>query len=158
MVNGITGLFRSDDMGANWVKINDDDHVWGNSHRIICADPRVFGRLYIGTEGRGILWGDTGTTAGPTNPSQLVVVTPEEPDPAFTVYPNPTENNFIIDLKNFGDAEVNIEVFTSKGQLVLKFRTREKLIDVNGMDLPAGIYLLRIRSEVMNKTVKVLKH
>jgi xyloglucan-specific exo-beta-1,4-glucanase len=52
------GVFRSDDMAATWVRINDDQHQWGNRYRCIAGDPRIYGRVYVGTDGRGILYGD----------------------------------------------------------------------------------------------------
>jgi photosystem II stability/assembly factor-like uncharacterized protein len=54
---GKRGIFRSVDGGAHWQRINDDAHQFGQiSH--IAGDPRVFGRVYIGTGGRGILYGE----------------------------------------------------------------------------------------------------
>ena len=55
---GQQGVFRSDDTGATWVRINDNQHQWGNRFRCIAGDPRIYGRVYIGTDGRGILYGD----------------------------------------------------------------------------------------------------
>jgi photosystem II stability/assembly factor-like uncharacterized protein len=52
------GVFRSDDAGANWVRINDDRNQWGNRYTCITGDPRVYGRVYVGTDGRGIFYGD----------------------------------------------------------------------------------------------------
>jgi len=52
------GLYRSDDTGATWVRINDAQHQWGNRFRCIAGDPRIYGRVYVGTDGRGILYGD----------------------------------------------------------------------------------------------------
>jgi hypothetical protein len=56
--NNVTGIFRSDDLGTNWVRINDDDHRYGNNPTELCGDPRIYGRVYFGTNGRGILYGD----------------------------------------------------------------------------------------------------
>jgi len=56
-VAGVEGLFRSDDSGAHWVRITDATHGFGQI-RCISGDPRVFGRVYFGTGGRGILYGD----------------------------------------------------------------------------------------------------
>ena len=52
------GLWRSTDGGANWVRINDDAHQWGLRYRAMTGDPRIFGRVYVATDGRGIFYGD----------------------------------------------------------------------------------------------------
>ncbi|WP_433179445.1 xyloglucanase [Actinoallomurus sp. CA-150999] len=57
-VGGVRGIFRSDDSGATWVRINDDAHQWGNIGAAITGDPRVYGRVYVGTNGRGVIYGD----------------------------------------------------------------------------------------------------
>ncbi|HZU85595.1 MAG TPA: xyloglucanase [Polyangiaceae bacterium] len=54
---GTSGFFRSDDGGVNWARINDDRHQFGQVGAIT-GDPRVYGRVYIGTGGRGILYGE----------------------------------------------------------------------------------------------------
>ena len=51
------GLFRSVDAGATWVRINDDQHQYGVISRVT-GDPRIFGRVYFATSGRGIIYGD----------------------------------------------------------------------------------------------------
>jgi len=51
------GFFRSDDQGATWIRVNDDAHQFGTIAEI-SGDPRVFGRLYVGTSGRGIVYAD----------------------------------------------------------------------------------------------------
>lgn len=53
-------IWRSDDQGATWLRLNDEAHQWGTRFRCLAADPRVFGRVYIGTDGRGILYGEPG--------------------------------------------------------------------------------------------------
>jgi len=56
-VNDVQGIFRSDDTGATWVLINDDQHRYGWIS-VIIGDPRTYGRVYLGTGGRGIIYGD----------------------------------------------------------------------------------------------------
>ncbi|MCY4745091.1 xyloglucanase [Pelomonas sp. UHG3] len=56
-VSGRYGLFRSTDAAAHWQRINDDAHQWGLILHIT-GDPKVFGRVYVGTHGRGVLYGD----------------------------------------------------------------------------------------------------
>ena len=56
-IRGEAGIFRSTDEARSWVRINDDQHQWGLILEIT-GDPRLFGRVYVGTHGRGILDGD----------------------------------------------------------------------------------------------------
>ncbi|TXS20348.1 1,4-beta-glucanase, partial [Streptomyces sp. wa22] len=51
-------VLRSDDAGATWVRIDDDAHRWGWTGEVITGDPRVHGRVYLGTNGRGIQYAD----------------------------------------------------------------------------------------------------
>jgi photosystem II stability/assembly factor-like uncharacterized protein len=56
-IDGVEGLFRSTDAGSTWTRINDDQHQYGMiSH--VTGDPRIFGRVYFATSGRGIIYGD----------------------------------------------------------------------------------------------------
>jgi photosystem II stability/assembly factor-like uncharacterized protein len=56
-VSGQYGVFRSTDGAASWQRINDDAHQWGLILQI-SGDPKVFGRVYVGTHGRGVQYGD----------------------------------------------------------------------------------------------------
>ncbi|WP_248959603.1 cellulose binding domain-containing protein [Sphaerisporangium perillae] len=72
-VDGVHGVYRSDDTGATWVRINDAQHQYGNFGEALTGDPRIYGRVYIGTNGRGIIYGDrtgggTSDTTAPTKP------------------------------------------------------------------------------------------
>ena len=57
IVNGVRGVFRSDNIGQNWIRINDDEHEWGLLLHIT-GDPKKYGRVYVGTHGRGTIYGD----------------------------------------------------------------------------------------------------
>ncbi|MGW0579801.1 WD40/YVTN/BNR-like repeat-containing protein, partial [Streptomyces sp. NPDC002920] len=54
----ITAVYRSDDGAKSWVRVNDDQHQWGWIGATIAADPRLYGRVYIATNGRGIQYGE----------------------------------------------------------------------------------------------------
>jgi len=54
----ITAVYRSDDAAKTWVRINDDAHQWGWIGEVIVGDPRIHGRVYLATNGRGIQYGE----------------------------------------------------------------------------------------------------
>ncbi len=56
--DGITAVYRSDDQAKTWVRINDDRHQWGWTGETITGDPRIHGRVYLATNGRGIQYGE----------------------------------------------------------------------------------------------------
>ncbi|MCJ1678457.1 RICIN domain-containing protein [Streptomyces sp. APSN-46.1] len=59
-VKDVTGVFRSTDKGATWLRVNDDAHQWGSigGVGVISGDPDTYGRVYVGTNGRGLQYGD----------------------------------------------------------------------------------------------------
>src|ERR1022692_3623069 len=72
-VTNVDGIFRSDDAGVSWTRINDAQNQFGlGSIHTFCADPRVYGRVYFGTEGRGIIYGDL--QAPPAAPINLTAL------------------------------------------------------------------------------------
>ncbi|MFI5552718.1 WD40/YVTN/BNR-like repeat-containing protein [Streptomyces sp. NPDC051738] len=54
----ITAVYRSDDEARTWVRINDDQHQWGWTGETITGDPRVYGRVFLATNGRGVQYGE----------------------------------------------------------------------------------------------------
>jgi UDP-glucose 6-dehydrogenase len=54
-LEGADGVFRSTDEGATWKRLNDDKHQFGTVHQVL-GDPKLFGRVYVAAEGRGILY------------------------------------------------------------------------------------------------------
>jgi photosystem II stability/assembly factor-like uncharacterized protein len=55
--DGLRGIFRSTNTAQSWVRINDDQHQWGLLLQIT-GDPKQFGRVYVGSHGRGTFYGD----------------------------------------------------------------------------------------------------
>ncbi|MFD5855274.1 1,4-beta-glucanase [Streptomyces chartreusis] len=54
----ITAVYRSDDEARTWVRINDDRHQWGWTGAAVTGDPRIHGRVYLATNGRGVQYGE----------------------------------------------------------------------------------------------------
>jgi photosystem II stability/assembly factor-like uncharacterized protein len=52
----VEGLFRSDDAGASFTRIDDDRHRFGLLLSIT-ADPLEYGTVYVASHGRGVLVG-----------------------------------------------------------------------------------------------------
>jgi photosystem II stability/assembly factor-like uncharacterized protein len=51
------GVYRSDDGGESWRRIDDAQHQYGYLN-VIVGDPRNYGRVFLGTSGRGIVYGE----------------------------------------------------------------------------------------------------
>ena len=57
-MNSRKAIWRSIDGAQCWQRVNDDEHQYGTRFRCIAGDPRIFGRVYVGTDGRGIVYGE----------------------------------------------------------------------------------------------------
>nr|WP_246096321.1 cellulose binding domain-containing protein [Paenibacillus sinopodophylli] len=99
-IDNVRGFFRSDDGGVSWLRINDNDHQYAFTGSAITGDPRIYGRVYVGTNGRGIVYGDVAgnppvtptpsTTPVPTVTPTPVPTTTPTPVPTATSTPVPT--------------------------------------------------------------------
>jgi hypothetical protein len=64
-VGGVTGVFRSIDEGATWLRVNDDQHQFGQMDNV-AGDEEYYGRVYVTTQGRGIPYGEPGVAPAST--------------------------------------------------------------------------------------------
>ncbi|KAA2239004.1 hypothetical protein F0L74_22585 [Chitinophaga agrisoli] len=55
--SGAKGLYRSTDLGANWDRIDNGTQLFPAGVKALAGDRNVFGRIYVGTGGRGVLFG-----------------------------------------------------------------------------------------------------
>jgi xyloglucan-specific exo-beta-1,4-glucanase len=67
-VGGTLGVYRSIDEGLTWLRVNDDAHEYGGlaNGQFVAGDMNVFGRVYMSTAGRGIVYGESSDTCLPT--------------------------------------------------------------------------------------------
>jgi len=57
---GPRGIYRSIDKGATWTRVNDDQHQYGGpaNGKFVMGDFNVYGRVYMSTAGRGLVYGE----------------------------------------------------------------------------------------------------
>jgi hypothetical protein len=67
-VNGTQGIYSSIDEGATWTRINDNDHEFGGpgNGEFVIGDMNVYGRVYMSTVGRGIVYGEPASCTATT--------------------------------------------------------------------------------------------
>lgn len=73
------------------------------------------------------------------------------------VYPNPTRGTFSITLGDKGLKGATLEVIGSRGEIVFhqEIDTEVPKLAIDLMDAPAGIYMLRLRSDKVNVNRKI---
>ena len=88
---GVTrGVLRSTDMGATWVRVNDDAHQYAGlgNDAVLAADLTRYGVVYRSTMGRGVAYGkvadDGDVTVTPADPNVTAVEPPNQCDYVVT--------------------------------------------------------------------------
>jgi len=57
--SSFVGVWRNDNGGVgSWLQLNTTTQQWGGLIQTVAADPNVFGRVYLGINGRGIIMGN----------------------------------------------------------------------------------------------------
>uniref|UniRef100_UPI0035941E46 dockerin type I domain-containing protein n=1 Tax=Herbivorax sp. ANBcel31 TaxID=3069754 RepID=UPI0035941E46 len=136
-IDDLYAIYRSDDMGENWVRINDDQHQYGSINYAITGDLRVYGRVFVGTNGRGIVYGEPASDSPPPTP---------EPDP------DPID---IGDINMDGVIDSTDYLLLARHILEIEMLTDEQLerADVNGdgkVDSTDGTILKRYILEIID--------
>ncbi|WP_177307600.1 cellulose binding domain-containing protein [Pseudoduganella namucuonensis] len=65
-VGSTHGMLRSTDKGLTWVRVNDDAHQYGGikAGMFVTGDLHTYGRVYMSSPGRGIVYGSTAGETG----------------------------------------------------------------------------------------------
>ena len=82
----------------------------------------------------------------------FVLNTKELKDIKVSVYPNPSQDKFIVRCNNM----TNIVVFNIMGEEIMNVTTDDNSYEINGLE--AGIYFIKVKSEVGSITHKVVRY
>jgi hypothetical protein len=57
---GPRGVYRSDDAGVTWLRVNDDAHEYGGpgNGELVIGDANTYGRVFMSSAGRGLVMGE----------------------------------------------------------------------------------------------------
>lgn len=153
--DGVRGIFRSDDEGASWIRINDDQHQFAWTGKAITGDPRIYGRVYIATNGRGIIYGDLSTLKSANIAANVATSVNKAGLEEFSISPNPvTGNSFKIQFATRDVTSINVSVYDLSGRSI----TTSQAVSGNeiSVSLPnnisKGIYMVKVG----NRNHKVL--
>jgi xyloglucan-specific exo-beta-1,4-glucanase len=97
-IGGVRGIFASTNEGSTWTQINDSAHEYGLTGATITGDPQIFGTVYLGTNGRGIIIG-TGTP--PSSSGGGFTLAPSASTLAVTQGKTATDTTTVTDVGGF---------------------------------------------------------
>ena len=152
--NGKDGLYLGMNYGVYYIDI-DSNNLWksfnNNLPNVIINELEINyadGKLYAGTYGRG-LWRSNlyDTTLGTSNNSKVATV---------NLFPNPASTEVNLSWDN--SENVTVKMFDSFGKLI-HFSTNVNLQNnykINTRSLSAGIYFIRVNSNLGEFTKKVI--
>jgi hypothetical protein len=137
------GLYFSDGFSDIWHRY--EPHPMSRFVSAVYYDENTF---WIGTDNHGIYVGDV-PNFGPKNVETL----------DFNLYPNPSNGKLTIESNFLLDTDAQLEVFSITGQrLVWGNLSFGNKWERDFSQLPSGIYLLRLQSNLGEKTVKWVKN
>jgi hypothetical protein len=85
-------------------------------------------------------------------------IEPQLDKSAVQVYPNPNSGMFTVRLTEMPREEVELEVYQLNGQLMQEVSTKQMEYAFDISDYPAGIYLLKVRTQDGVLTEKITKY
>jgi len=129
-VAGVSGLFRSSDSARTWTRLDDANHQYGTVHSVT-GDPRIPGRVFLTTEGRGVVYGD---------------------DKSLAVGIAPRTSPVGQSLRRIGDvleAENAIELLDLRGRVVRRSTPTTHGFQLSMSSMPGGLYYAKAGREVL---------
>ena len=130
-IYGVRGLYRSDDGGKSWIKLNSSDFGLGNALEI-CGDKRTFGTVYVSTAGRSVL-----TARIPGDYTELwAKVTDTEKNAVFVEFTQALDSDTVSKTAfsvydSAGNAVLTDDITLSRDLKTVKLTLTENLIEDN---------------------------
>jgi len=112
-------------------------------------------------EGTKYFWrilfdGDTSVTRSFTMHSCSSINYPKYEDKhEFSIYPNPSDGNFVVDIKNEGEQGFIIKIYNTIGIEMFKAISNSNTFRVSTLDLPSGTYLINMQGVNFNKSYTI---
>jgi len=75
----------------------------------------------------------------------------------FTIYPNPLIDELNIDFNDLITDVYDLHIYNSLGQVIYQRQSINSAIQVNTSAWEKGFYLVEIKNQQMNQTIKVVK-
>jgi hypothetical protein len=126
-VGGIAGVFRSNDQGVSWTRVNDDQHQFGQMDNV-AGDEDYYGRVYVTTQGRGVPYGEPATTqVSSTIPSIR----------------HPMNDILFLGNKIVADVPHSLQLLDLQGRIIRKTMPVGNTVEMNLIGLKPGAYLAR---------------
>jgi hypothetical protein len=116
----------------------------------------TYGRVYMSTAGRGIVYIESGSIAG-TN-GGLTSIIPQQDVPVLKVsaYPNPVTSELTVQLTEELKGS-NVYLFNSTGQIVFAGKATNTLLTIDMANMPADVYVLKIVNGTKSLAQKIVR-
>ena len=137
-VSGKTGVFMSKDQGASWIRINDDRHQYGSINYAITGDMRKYGIVFVGTNGRGVVYGDI-SLPNSTRLVQMISL----PQRIFR------EGTIV-----YAFGKDNLSLFDLKGTLLFTGHSNGTKAHIDLSKCAKGTYIARFGREIMRTVIQ----
>jgi hypothetical protein len=145
--SGIKGLFRSDDDGATWTRVDDAAHQYGGISMVV-GDPCVYSRVYVSGGGaRGILYGEDGTNAN-SCPDRL------DGGAAGVAGRKVGAVASLVRTGSFLVSPAPIQLYALDGRMVRSVQTVDGRATLSLRGLQGGLYIARSAGEVLKTSVQ----
>jgi xyloglucan-specific exo-beta-1,4-glucanase len=139
--NGPIGIYRSIDKGDTWERINDDRHQFGGpgNGNFVVGDFNVYGRVYMSTVGRGLIYGEPEGTSPVKHAAGYLNSTRQIYRTGNMIVSNNTDDIYLVNLS---------------GRIIRKSEVVKGVSRINLSGLNKGIYLATSGSRALKIIVK----